>query len=141
MEPLDLTQRPPRGPREKLAGLVMLPRTIDKIRALMPGGDPGVYHIAGFSQRLLEGIGIELEALTAVVKDAGSDDEVAQWVREHGDTSKFVAINESMENRVQSRMDPDARASFEEKYGSPARLHDNLFDVIEADDREMFAGR
>ena len=33
MEPLDLRRQLPRGPRETLAGLAFMPRTIDKLRA------------------------------------------------------------------------------------------------------------
>jgi hypothetical protein len=38
MDALDLTKAPPRAPRETLAGVVFLPRTIDKMRATLPGG-------------------------------------------------------------------------------------------------------
>jgi hypothetical protein len=44
MKPLDLTKTPPRSPREQLVGLVFIPRMIDKMRALLPGGNPGKYH-------------------------------------------------------------------------------------------------
>ncbi|MFN2449283.1 MAG: DUF5069 domain-containing protein [Candidatus Baltobacteraceae bacterium] len=139
MDALDLTKAPPRGPREQLAGLVMLPRTIDKVRATLPGGSPGEYHVSGLSQRLLDALGIDLEALTQAVRDAAGDDDVAQWVSAHSDPSKYPEINEAMENRAQSRMDAGARAVFEEKYGADVRVHDKLFDVMEADDRKTFA--
>jgi hypothetical protein len=38
MDPLDLTVTPPRSPYQMLEGLYMLPRTIDKLRAKLPGG-------------------------------------------------------------------------------------------------------
>lgn len=57
MKPLDLTKTSPRSPREQLVGLVFIPRTIDKTRALLPGGNPGKYHVEGASLALLEGIG------------------------------------------------------------------------------------
>ncbi|HWT06548.1 MAG TPA: DUF5069 domain-containing protein, partial [Xanthomonadales bacterium] len=67
MQPLDLTTAPPRAPRESLAGIVFLPRTIDKMRATLPGGALGAYNIPGFSEMMLEALGIELEAFRAAV--------------------------------------------------------------------------
>ena len=43
---LDLTQRPPRSPRVRLGGYVLLPRIIDKARASL-AGKLGDYHFAG----------------------------------------------------------------------------------------------
>ena len=64
MEPLDLTARPPRSPYQKTEGLFMVPRTIDKLRAKLPGGKIGGYTIRGMSTALpglslvlLDGIG------------------------------------------------------------------------------------
>ncbi|MBV9971796.1 MAG: DUF5069 domain-containing protein, partial [Candidatus Eremiobacteraeota bacterium] len=67
MEPLDLSKRPPRSPKLELDGLTMLPRTIDKIRATLPGGNLGPYRIAGFSQRMLDAIGVTEEQLRDAV--------------------------------------------------------------------------
>jgi hypothetical protein len=41
--PLDLRTRPPRGPRETILGFYFLPRTIDKLRAELPGGNLGAF--------------------------------------------------------------------------------------------------
>ena len=59
MDALDLTRRPPRSPREPLSGLdlLMVARTVDKIRATLPGGNIGEYQITGFSSRLLLKLG------------------------------------------------------------------------------------
>src|ERR1039458_3327751 len=40
MKPMTLSDKPPRKPRAELAGVVFLPRSIDKVRATLPGGDP-----------------------------------------------------------------------------------------------------
>ena len=55
MDALDLTKQPPRGPRELLPtlDLLMIARTVDKLRATLPGGNLGSYQIPGFSTRLL----------------------------------------------------------------------------------------
>lgn len=94
MKPLDLTKTSPRSPREQLVGLVFIPRTIDKMRALLPGGDPGKYHVEGASFALLEWIGVDPAHLQEVVASAASDVDVAAWLREHADLSQCAGINE-----------------------------------------------
>ncbi|GAC1299815.1 MAG: hypothetical protein NVSMB19_04960 [Vulcanimicrobiaceae bacterium] len=80
MAPLDLTQAPPRPPRAELAGIMFLPRSIDKVRASLPGGKLGDYAIAGFTETMLTMFGIELADFTEVVRTAASDDDVAAFV-------------------------------------------------------------
>ena len=94
MKPLDLTKTSPRSPREQLVGLVFIPRTIDKMRALLPGGNPGKYHVDGASLGLLGWIGVDPAQLQEVVASAESDANVATWLLEHADLSQSAAINE-----------------------------------------------
>jgi hypothetical protein len=100
MEPLDLTKTPPRSPYVQLDGVYMLARTIDKMRAQLPGGNIGAYQVAGFSTILLEGIGIPEDDLQAVVALASDDDEVVAWVRKHGDVSKYAQVNATLESKT-----------------------------------------
>jgi hypothetical protein len=138
MEPLDLSQRPPRGPRERLAGLVLVPRTIDKMRASLPGGNLGGYKIPGFSTQMLAMIGVSEADLLEAVRAASSDADVAAWLRSHTDTSKFDEVNKHFEARkVADLKDPD---DYHSRYPIAKRLGlDNLFDVLEADDAEVSA--
>ena len=90
MEPLDLTIKPPRGCYEELDGLMFMPRTIDKIRAMLDGGKKGEYiinaHVTGISGFLLERLGITEAELREVVQNAESDEAVAAWLRTLIDT-------------------------------------------------------
>jgi len=45
MEPLDLRDAPPRKARAEAGGIVFLPRSIDKVRATLDGGEIGEYKI------------------------------------------------------------------------------------------------
>ncbi|MDQ2992238.1 MAG: DUF5069 domain-containing protein, partial [Candidatus Eremiobacteraeota bacterium] len=60
---------------------MLIPRTIDKIRALLPSGDPGGYFIngpiQGISGFLLQRLGITEAELTEAVQHAKTDDDVA----------------------------------------------------------------
>ncbi len=59
----DLTKQPPRSPRVRLGGYVILPRMLDKGRSTIAGRN-GEYHYAcPMDQRLLEFTGIDPEAL------------------------------------------------------------------------------
>ena len=59
----DLTKFPPRSPRVRLGGYVILPRMLDKGRATVAGKN-GEYHYAcPLDQGFLEFVGIDPEAL------------------------------------------------------------------------------
>ncbi|MBV8365639.1 MAG: DUF5069 domain-containing protein [Candidatus Eremiobacteraeota bacterium] len=138
MEPLDLTKQPPRGPRERLEGLVLIPRTIDKMRASLPGGNLGGYKVPGFSSRLLQLIGVSEDDLLEVVRTASSDADVAAWLRTHADTSKFAELSQKFERQTVSDMKD--QEDYHRRYPIARRLGlTNLFDVLEADDAEFAA--
>lgn len=140
MEPLDLSTRAPRSPRVRLAGLYMLARTIDKLRATLPGGNLGPYQLAGFSERLLAALGIAEDDIRAVVALAKDDDEVASWVLKYSDQSKYPEINARLEApTVGERLDrPDflARYPIIEQKRLPAET--TLLEMLELDDAAMF---
>jgi len=141
MEPLDLSKAPPRSPKAQLDGLAMMPRTIDKIRSRLPGGNPGVYRMAGFSESMLEKIGVTEDDLREAVVNAKRDDDVAQWLREHADTSKYEEFTQFLTKR--SIDDVTDKAAFMERYPILKSRPDiyYLADMLEADDEEMFAGK
>jgi hypothetical protein len=99
MEPLDLSQGRPRATRAELAGITFLPRSIDKFRAALPGGNLAGYTIEGFTGRMLENLGIAPEALQTVVASAKTDDDVASYVREHALPGGADTWNEYVLNR------------------------------------------
>jgi hypothetical protein len=140
MNSLDLTQRPPRSPRELLPGLdlFMAARTVDKIRATLPGGNIGEYQITGFSSSLLNALGIAEGVLRKVIAEAESDEEVARWIREHSDSARYPEVNAKLEGRtVGERLnDPE----FLQRYPSARNLppETSRLDHLAADDAEMF---
>jgi hypothetical protein len=143
MKPLDLTASPPRSPYEELDGLIFLPRTIDKSRALSPGGDRGSYfmngQIQGMSGYLLERLGIVEADLLDVVITAADDDGVAAWLRSRTDASRYVEISETI-RKIKPKHTADP-AYFAEIYAETLALHPELervIDIIQADDRRLF---
>jgi hypothetical protein len=94
VKPLDLSNARPRGTRAELAGILFLPRSIDKVRASFPGGNLNGYTIEGFTTRMLENLGITVDAFTAAVERAENDEDVARFVREHAVSGGAEAWNE-----------------------------------------------
>jgi hypothetical protein len=143
MEPLDLTQQPPRSPFAELDGLMLMPRTIDKLRGFLPGGNPGDYFIngktPGISQYLLDRLGIALDDLQGVVALAADEDEVAAWLRKHTDATQYPAINATLQ-RIKRKHAHDP-AYFAELYAHTLATHpelEHILDIIDEDDRRIF---
>ena len=141
MEPLDLTKAPPRSPWVKLGGCYMLARTIDKLRAMLPGGNIGPYRIPGFSERLLKSLGIEEDDLRAAVAHARNDDEVVKWVHARCDTAKLEELNGRLSTR--RICDLDDVPALKQRYPIVAEkgFPDDtiLFDLLDKEDAAMFA--
>ena len=143
MEPLDLRTRPPRSPREELDGLAVMPRTIDKLRAMLPGGHAGVYFIngpiLGISGFLLQRLGIEEAQLLEAIRDAEDEAAVAAWLREHSDPSAYPKLTQTLLT-IEPRHSGD-ETIFGEIYAETLSAQPGLVkivDIIDADDRRMF---
>lgn len=143
MEPLDLTARPPRSCYAELDGLMLMPRTIDKLRGSLPGGNAGGYFInsaiQGISGYLLTRLGVSEDDVRAAVAAAASDDDVAAWLRERVDVSGYPAINETL-RRIKPHHAQD-ESFFRAVYAETLAAHPELktiVEIIEADDRRLF---
>lgn len=143
MEPLDLRLHPPRSAYAELDGLMLMPRTIDKLRAFLPGGNPGEYFIngpiKGISGYLLERLRIDESELLAKVAAAQSEDDIAAWIRTKIDATLYPGINATLA-RIKPKHAEDP-ALFAQLYAETIALHPELefiIDIIDADDRRIF---
>lgn len=76
----DLTQRPPRSPRVRLGGYVILPRMLDKGRATI-AGKQGEYHFAcPMDMRFVDFVGIGPDALREALALGKGDGEILEWI-------------------------------------------------------------
>jgi hypothetical protein len=137
MKPLNLTVAPPRGPREELDGLIFLPRSIDKVRATLPGGDPGDYRIAGLTQMMLNTLGVSLDEFTLVVSAADYDGEVATFLRGQASADAYTAWNALVAKREPRGGNRAEALTF---YPWLAQRPDLtlILDVLEEDDKQSF---
>jgi hypothetical protein len=136
--------RPPRSCYAELDGLMLMPRTIDKLRAQLPGGDPGPYYIngpiKGISGYLLERLGIGEDELREVIRGAQSEDAVAAWLRERTDASHYPAINATL-RRIKPKH-AESEAWLRTEYAAILEARPDLeyiVDILDADDRRLFA--
>jgi hypothetical protein len=117
-----------------------MPRTIDKVRATLPGGHSGAYHITpGLSQLLLTIIGVELAAFEVAVREADDEDAMAIWLRANADLSRYGYANDTLSQLRHENLPPEHRAHCASLYPEYLRSRYPLaFDLIEADDRELY---
>ena len=141
MTPLDLRTRCPRGVRETILGYYFLPRTIDKLRAELPGGNIGQFlnHDTGFSAYAVRKLGLDMNEFREVVARAKDEDEVVAWLAERIDPAGAPAFNAKFETFVFSRMSTEDQALVRQRHpGSASRPEmDKLLDIIDADDNEL----
>jgi Domain of unknown function (DUF5069) len=69
----DLTQRPPRSPRMRLGGYVLMPRILDKGRASFAGklGEYR-YNCKGMDRHFFNFVGLDHESLTKEIAKGGA---------------------------------------------------------------------
>ena len=143
MEPLDLTKQPPRAARATALGAMMLPRTIDKLRAELAGGTMGPYmnHDRGFSAYVVRRLGVDMDEFRAAVAAARDEDEVVAWLRERIDGGAVEETNRKLESFTSARMTPDDRALLEERHPVMRERPEltSILDILDAEDARAFA--
>ena len=76
----DLAQRPPRSPRARLGGLVLLPRMLDKGRATAAGTNGEYHYNCPLDQHVINFLGFDPNALLEELKTGKGDGEILTWL-------------------------------------------------------------
>jgi Domain of unknown function (DUF5069) len=138
MNPLDLRTQVPRRPRETMLGFYLLPRTVDKLRAELPGGNIGPFlnHDTGFSAYVVRRLGLSMDEFRKAVADARNEDAVIAWLRARIDESIAPALNAKLESFVVERMTPADQLLIRERHPVMAKRPDlsKILDILDADD-------
>jgi hypothetical protein len=142
----DLTQRPPRSPRVRLGGYVILPRMLDKGRATVVGKH-GEYHFnCPMDQRFLNFVGVKADTLKKQLAAGKGDTEILQWIQKNGKHKptepEVQAWSAYQEQRAPS--DTDSREFFHEIHGKIAPKREDIatwFDLLDLDDYVTFGGQ
>jgi len=104
---LDLSKEYPRSPRATLAGYVVLPRILDKCRAVI-AGSLGEYHFnCPLDNLFLSFAAIDADAFKEFVATGANDTTVGKWVNEHATKhtkEELVAWNNDLRYKRISEM-------------------------------------
>jgi hypothetical protein len=140
----DLTKQPPRSPRVRLGGYVILPRMLDKGRAEIAGQNGEYKYACPLDQRFLEFAGLDPKALKKELKKC--DTEVLAWINRHAKHKRtepeILAWSAWQEQR--SPDNPDAREYFNGLHKSAAPKRTDIvtwFDLLDLDDYVSFGGK
>jgi len=145
MKATDLTTRPPRSPRVRLGGYTILPRLLDKARAVIAGtageykyNNPNDGHFFRFT-------GISPDALMEQAKTGAGDWDMLLWVTANAPLKRTtLEINQWSDwTEAVSFNDVEMREWFTEqiKRLNPAREDlRGTFDYLDLDDYVSFGG-
>ena len=139
MNPLDLSNAPPRPPHVELDGIVFLPRSVDKARAHLPGGNRNSYNVSGLTTTMLERFGIAPDDFVAAVGAAATEADVVAFVRRHVSQATIEEWNAWIKVR-QPRGDrnlPEVFQSYPWLGERPDLM--TAMDILVEDDRRFFA--
>jgi hypothetical protein len=139
----NLTKEPPRSPRERLGGYVILGRTLDKGRALL-AGTIGEYHFDCPLDNMLFGFkGVIGDDVKELLETGAYDEDVLAWLDTNGTPKSHEEIREwaSKVEGARPYDDPERKEWFAAECAKlgldPATT--TLFDWLEADDRASYA--
>jgi hypothetical protein len=142
----DLRQHPPRSPRVRLGGYVILPRMLDKGRATVARKN-GEYHYAcPVDRRFLDFVGINPGALKKRLAAGKGDTEVLLWIRKNArykrTDSEIMAWSTYQEQRAPS--ETEGRDFFHGEHKRIAPKREDIatwFDLLDLDDYVTFGGK
>ena len=143
MTPLDLRTHRPRSVRATILGFYLVPRTIDKLRAELPGGNLGPYvnHDTGFSAYVVRRMGLDMNDFRNAVAAAPDEDAVIAWLAARIDTALAPTVNAKLESFVVERMSAEDQVLVRERHPVMAQRPElsAVLDILEADDELTFA--
>jgi hypothetical protein len=142
----DLTRHPPRSPRVRLGGYVILPRMLDKGRALLAGRNGEYNYACPLDQQFLAFTGLDPEALKQQLAAGKGDGDILAWVQQHSRPARTPAEIAAWSAHQEQRApdSPATRAFFNEVHSKLApELTDIVtwFDLLDLDDYVSFGGK
>jgi len=143
----DLTQRPPRSPRCRLGGYVLLPRMLDKGRATLAGNNGEYHYNCPLDQHFLNFAGINAKKLLAELKKGKGDGEILEWINKHARPRRSLWERHQWSDHHDYRgpdSDADTLKFFCEHVGKFTRTREDIrtwADLLDLDDLVSFGGK
>jgi hypothetical protein len=143
---IDLTKQAPRSPRVRLGGYVILPRMIDKCRALLDGKNGEYNYDCPVDKRFFEFTGVDAQAFKGQVALGKGDGEILEWIKENAAQKRSVFEIEAWSTWQERRApdNPNSRVFFNELQAKVAPHRTDLvswFDLLEVDDFVSYGGK
>lgn len=132
---MDLTNTFPRSPYDMLAGLVMLPRTTDKVRAQLVDRLGEYLYGCPLDEELFAFLGIDAKRFMAQVATTKTDEEVAHWI--DAECSQSQLEKDAFNNRMRHlRPEGDEGKKWLEERRKELGRDDfsTYFDLLDADE-------
>ncbi len=142
----DLTQRPPRSPRVRLGGYVILPRMLDKGRATLAKKNGEYIFACPLDQRFFEFTGLDPAALKRQLAAGKGDGEILAWIQKNTKwkrtPSEIAAWSALQQERAPG--DVESRDFFQKTHQKIAAHREDVstwFDLLDLDDHVFFGGK
>jgi len=143
----DLTQRPPRSPRSRLGGYVLLPRMLDKGRATIAGRNGDYNYDCPLDQHIINFLGFDPAALREELAAGKGDGEILDWINANAKHKRTPWEVEQWSD-FQQRRGPDSDAEtlsfFAELLGKFSKTREDIrtwADLLDLDDYVTFGGK
>ncbi len=121
-----------------MLGFYFLPRTVDKLRAELPGGNRGNYvnEERGFSAYIVRRLGLDMDEFRQAIADCADEAALQEWLAARIDSSAAPALNAKFETFVVERMSPDDQNLVRRRHPVMAVRPEltKILDILEADD-------
>ena len=144
--PTDLTKRPPRSTRVRLGGFVLLPRIIDKGRAVAAGTNGEYNYGCPLDMEFFEFTSVDPQALKKQIDAGLGDGDLLEWVKKHSGTKRspheIYLWSRYMEDRTPSGV--EKREYFNQTHKDIAPGREDIstwFDWLDLDDCASYGGK
>lgn len=143
IQALDLTKTYPRSPGEMLGPYCLLPRVIDKCRAVIQG-TPGEYNFnCPLDQQFFSFVKVDAEAFKSQVAQGLSDAEILDWVNTHAAAkTEDEILCWVYDNRTRRPEQPEYKAYYEKIRLDVAPHHRHIstwFELLDAEEGRLKA--
>jgi len=142
----DLTKQPPRSPRVRLGGYVILARCLDKGRASLIG-KLGEYHFdCPLDKQFLQFAGIKADDLKKQLALGKGDGEILEWITKHSTTkpSPWEIVQWSTFQEQRTPADVESQQYFTGEVAKLSKTRSDIttwFEWLDLDDFVSFGGK
>ena len=143
----DLTKRPPRSPHCRLGGYVILPRLLDKGRAVIAGTNGEYTYDAPLDQHLKDFLGLDFAAMKEQIATGKGDWEILEWGNANAKYKRAPWEIDAWSNFVARRGpagDLETLQYYTEYVGKFSKDREDVktwFELVDLDDHVTFGGK